>query len=124
MADLPETLPDETQEVYRKYLDMPLADREALTNKVQRQLESIEKASDTHKLMDVSTADCIGDGLLHLIRDTDDELLHHVQAAAYYFASNEDLTPDIQPLIGFDDDAQVFNAVCRHLNSTHLLVPV
>ncbi len=124
MPQLPPELPEEAKHHYLEFLSQPLSTRESLKEKVEEQLELVQHHSQQHRLMDVATADCVGHGLLDLIKGAPDELLPHVQAAISYFASEIDVTSDFEPVIGFDDDARVFNAVCSHLDRQDLIVPV
>jgi uncharacterized membrane protein YkvA (DUF1232 family) len=38
-----------------------------------------------------------------------------VQAAVFYFIESDDAQPDLTSNEGYLDDAEVFNAVCRHI---------
>lgn len=124
MAQLPKALPEEAQHHYLEFLAQPLSTRDSLKDKVEEQLQAVQHHAEQHRLMDVATADCIGYGLLDLLKQASDEMLPHVQAAISYFASEIDVTSDFEPVIGFDDDARVFNAVCLHLGREDLTVPV
>lgn len=68
------------------------------------------------------TARRVGVGLLLLLEGCAPEQLPLVQAAAFYFASDEDAVPDVQGEDGFDDDAEVFNAVCHAVGRPYLVV--
>ena len=80
----------------------------------------ITSRKDQH--LDVATSSDLGRGLLRLLRDCSDEDLSHAQAATYYFVESDDAEPDLSSARGFEDDACVFNAVCRHLGLPELQV--
>ncbi len=114
MADLPSGLPSETRDVYREYLERPVLTRELLIAKVRRYIQTISDAARQNRL-DIGTAGELGAGLLRLLRDCEDSQLGHAQAAVLYFMESDDAEPDLDSPSGFDDDAQVYNAVCQHL---------
>ncbi len=122
MTTPPRDLPEETKSSYLQYLSQPPLTRELLIAKVRKYLERLLSACDQLQTVDTATAGELGQGLLRLLRDCSDEGLPHAQAATYYFVESLDADPDIGTAHGFADDAQVFNAVCRHLNLPHLQV--
>lgn len=124
MAEILEQIPPETRPSFEKYMNEPLKSRELLRDTVDERLEKVREAATKIHFMDVTTADFVGDGLKHLVTDAPDDLLSHVQAAVLYFISDDDLTSDYEPVVGFDDDAKVFNAVCKLMDRSELLVPV
>lgn len=112
--NLPTDLPPETREVYTAYLTRPVLTRELLIAKVRGYIQTISDVARERKL-DIGTAGELGAGLLRLLRDCEDAQLRHAQAAVLYFMESDDAEPDLTSASGFDDDAEVFNAVCRHL---------
>lgn len=121
MNTLPASLPEETKELYSKSLSQPLKTRSDLSDMVQSQLSSL-KAKDQDGVADLTLAEEIAAGLLKLIAESSDADLAHVQAACSYFTSDEDVLSDLDSIAGLDDDAQVYNAVCAHLNRSDLEV--
>ena len=113
--EIPADLPPSTQEVYRSYLDRASLTRELLKGKVKRYIETISQARGASAELDIGTAGELGASLLRLLRECKDSDLSHVQAAVYYFVESEDAKPDLDSNQGFLDDAQVYNAVCRHI---------
>lgn len=122
MPDLPKNLPPETVEVYQAYLGRPVLTRELLLAKVRAYIQTISSAAKETQGLDIGTASQLGSALMRLLRDCEDETLGHVQAAVLYFMESDDAEPDLSSTSGFDDDAEVFNAVCEHLgHSEHAL---
>ncbi len=124
MPDLPVNLPEGTQEVFAKYLSASPAPREMLSNQIAAYLESVSHASGENEFLDLATARKLGRGLNHLLRDCSDVQLPYVQAATSYFINSDDANPDLESMLGFDDDAEVFNAVCHHLGRADLEVDI
>lgn len=122
MLELPADLPEETRETYLGYLSRHPVTRELLIARVRKYFEAISQASHDHQPVDVATSSDLGRGLLRLLRDCPDEGLMHAQAAVSYFVESDDADPDLGSDHGFEDDAQVFNCVCRHLGLPELSV--
>lgn len=122
MQELPADLPEETRQTYLGFLKAHPLTRELLIAKVRKYLDTICDASDDDQHLDIATSSDLGRGLLRLLRDCPDEGLRHAQAAAYYFVESDDAEPDLSSARGFEDDACVFNAVCRHLGMPQLQV--
>lgn len=122
LMDLPSTLPETTREAYRGYLSQPSLTRELLIAKVRKYVDTLLSAHRDLQTVDAGTSGALGQGLLRLVRDCPDEGLPHAQAAVYYFVESQDADPDIGSAHGFDDDAQVFNAVCHHLQLGYLIL--
>lgn len=122
MSQLPPALPPETTEAYLRYLSLPVAGKSILQNKVQHYLEEISNASGENEFLDSTLAKTLAHSLQALIDHACDQDLGHVQAAVYYFVESEDANPDLESIIGFDDDCEVFNAVCEHLGFPQLKV--
>lgn len=93
-----------------------------MADQVNEYLKTLQEEADASEVVDVTMAKNIGAGLLDLIKNAHEEGLAHVQAATIYFIRSEDVTPDMETIAGFDDDAQVFNAVCAHLGRRELEV--
>lgn len=122
MSELPQALPPESTEVYQRYLNLPTTDRSVLQNKIKRYLEEVTSASGENELLDSTLAKGIAHGLQSLIERAPETELAHVQAAVYYFVESEDASPDSESIAGFDDDFEVYNAVCDHLGFPELKV--
>ena len=101
---------------------MPTLSKEALNNTIDRYLQSLGTASGENRLADLEKAHDIGAAVKLLLERCQDDELPHVQAAAYYLINDEDAKPDLDSVLGFDDDAEVFNAVAEMLGHTELAV--
>lgn len=124
MTEIPESLPEETKTAYQRYLELPLASRAILKNKINAYLETVANASGENEFLDLTTAKAIAKTLLTLIEKCPDDKICHLQAATYYFVEADDAAPDLDSILGFDDDAEVINAVCRFLGFLELEVEV
>ena len=124
MPDTLDSLPSETKEIFQRFLRRPLATRGMLTRMTQEYLKVVGRVLTEKESHPWNTARRVGDGLLSLLRDCSAEELPYVQAATLYFASSEDAQPDVESEDGFDDDAEVFNAVCQMLERSDLIVPL
>lgn len=124
MSELPQALPAEAISVYQKYFELPLADRSVLKNKVHLHLEKLIQAALENEYFDITLARALGEGLDALLEQVTDEQLPHAQAAVVYFVESEDATPDLDSITGFDDDTEVFNAVCEHLGLSDIKVEI
>lgn len=122
MLDTFDSLPLETKEIYQRFLRRPLATRGMLTRMTMEYLQVVGRVLTEHDSQALKTAQGVGDGLICLLRDCSEDDLPYVQAATLYFASSEDAQPDVESDDGFDDDAEVFNAVCRMLERSDLIV--
>lgn len=122
MSELPQALPSESSQAYQRYLNLPATDKSALQSKIRHYLDHILSASDENHLLDSTLAKSIANGLQSLIEKAPESQLAHVQAAVYYFVESDDVTPDSESIAGFDDDFEVYNAVCEHLGFPELKV--
>jgi len=122
MQEPPADLPEETRQTYLRFLKTRPLTRELLIAKVRKYIDTICEASDEEQHLDIATSSDLGRGLLRLLRDCPDEALPHAQAATFYFVESEDAEPDLSSALGFEDDACVFNAVCRHVGLPNLQV--
>lgn len=118
----PINLSDETREKYARHLqELPLL-RPELKERVNSRLQTVLETAGDDDSVDLTLAKGIAAGLLTLIETAEDAHLPHVQAGVAYFSSVDDVTPDLESIAGFDDDAEVFNAICEHLGRGELEV--
>jgi hypothetical protein len=122
MESIAAELPRETREAYERYLKIPVAERGAIKNKIDDYVSTVLNASGENEFLDYPTAQRISLSLRKLLEVCSDDQLVHVQAATLYFISTDDASPDLESILGFDDDAQVVNAVCRVLGHPELEV--
>lgn len=124
MDSIAAELPPETHQAYKRYLAIAVADRAVLKNKVDDYLVTVLHASGENEFLDYPTAQQIATSLHRLLELSPPEQLVHVQAAVLYFINSDDASPDLESILGFDDDAEVVNAVCRLLGRPELEVPL
>lgn len=122
--NLPPGLTAKTSEVFASYLETAPRSRASLERAVKAHLTEVNLASETNELLDLSTARKLAQGLLALLERSLDEQLPMVQGAVLYFVEDDDAESDFESAVGFDDDVEVFNAVCRHLGQAELVVNV
>ena len=89
-------------------------------------VERLQAEAGTHEFLDLGLAEALGKACLRLLERLDDAQTNGpglIQAAVQYFVLEEDAEDDLS-VAGFDDDAEVFNAVVRHLGWPELAVEV
>ena len=121
-----ERLPEDSAEPFRRLLETPVLDAGDLWMMVREHLVVLREAVEDEELLDgklgVELAEA-SEALLNRFPDEESEdsrLL--IQAAVRYFVLNEDAEGDMDSLVGFDDDALVFNAVVEELGHADLVV--
>lgn len=112
---LPIELPPEAAGTYIEYLGRPLLAREALVSMVEAHHLRLRAALPLHPRIDTVLARDLCEGLKRMLNQAPGPMLAHAQAAAYYFVESDDADPDLESMLGLDDDALVYNAVCLHL---------
>lgn len=124
MYDLPETLPWDTRATYaRLLLEQRPLHRDQLAARVATYLSHIATASERDQPLDTEAARALGNALLELIKLCPEEQTEHLQAMVAYFIHSDDAEHDLDSTVGFDDDINVFNAVCEHVGLPHLKLP-
>ncbi|MGE0489971.1 MAG: hypothetical protein AB7S38_12265 [Vulcanimicrobiota bacterium] len=118
--NLPPGLTAKTGEVFARYLESVPRSRASLERAVKAHLTEVNLASETNELLDLATARKLAQGLLTLLERSQDEQLRLVQGAILYFVEDEDAESDFASAVGFDDDVEVFNAVCHQLGLPEL----
>ena len=93
-----------------------------LKNKIESYLQTVLNASGENEFLDFPTAQKLSLSLGTLLELCSDDDLPHVQAAVLYFINTDDASPDLESILGFDDDAHVVNAVCRLIGRPDLEV--
>lgn len=119
---LPKSLPPETVPFFTAYLDMPRIEPDELLTQVRQYLVAVRTAAETNPTVDVDLAQRIADGVEQLLAHAKSPDYPYVQAAAIYLIEDEDDQGDLTSCIGFDDDAEVFNAVCKFLDHPELSI--
>ncbi len=95
---------------------------------IARDLAAVRDASKRLEFVDVALAERVAASLHALLEALDHETPERdrrvVYAAARYFAQLDDGEHDFESEIGLHDDAEVVNAVARHLRRLDLLIPL
>jgi len=127
-AELVQSLPFTLLPDLKRLHAQPLVAVEMLREEVQAHLERARQAALKSELVDLELAEanaasCLG--LLDSMR-ADQTASHHglVQLACRYFVLTDDQDHDFDSMLGFDDDAQVLNAVARRIDRRDLCVEV
>lgn len=123
-----ERIPEDSTEAFRRLLETPMLDAGDLWMMVRGHLVALREAEAAEELMDGKLGKELAvasEALLNRFPDEESEdgkLL--IQAAVRYYVLNEDAEGDMDSLVGFDDDALVFNAVVEHLGHGDLAVDI
>jgi hypothetical protein len=118
-------IPHESQALFDRLHDAPLAPLAELRAELKAYAARIGSATAANEMLDGVLAESIircCDGLLDMLeKDTDESTRRLVQAAVRYFVIEEDVEPDRDTLWGLDDDAVVCGAVANHLGRDDLV---
>jgi len=119
---LDELLSD-TRPVVEKLLLEPARSAATLRASLDTFDAELPKAAE-HPLVDEQTAMRLSIACRALLDrvDTDPEHLRLAQVAVRYLVMDEDADSDTDSPFGFDDDVEVYNAVCGHLGHADLLI--
>jgi hypothetical protein len=102
----------------------PLLPRDELREQVQGHIEAAKAACDASTFFDGELAARLGKACLELldIEGLDDAESRLVMAACIYFVDDEDSDGDFRAILGFEDDAEVYNQVVAKLGRPELKV--
>lgn len=110
-------VPPKAQEVFSNMISTatPL-DAPSLIAQVQSHLREFESAARENELLPLDLAELLARSLVELLRaiesfERPNQKL--IVAAATYFVSDEDATPDLESVLGLDDDVLVHNWVVK-----------
>jgi uncharacterized membrane protein YkvA (DUF1232 family) len=118
-ADL-EGIPEAAKPLWRKLVVEKPRPVTELTKQVRDYLRTLARRSDWHdENIDPKLARALVDTALKLLAtvqaDTAEPTRCLVQAAVRYLVIEDDAQSDLGSILGLDDDAEVMNAVLRHL---------
>lgn len=116
----------EYRDRFRELLEQPAEDWRELRAELDSYLETIRVVASMARLLDIAVAERIvgvAQELLAQVQDLEPPAQRLVNAAVRYF-TREDDDEEVTGVLGFDDDVQVFNAVCRALNRPELVIPM
>ena len=129
MADIaPEflkLLPDRTSEAFERVVpDNAASSSELLIGLIRSHLSVVAEAA-SGELVDTHLARVIADRLLKMLESWDqysDAYRQLAHATVTYFVMNDDADCDLSSPTGFDDDAQIANALFTYLGRVDLLI--
>ncbi len=123
-----ETLPMGVRPLVGKLMREHLVPPDELRRELKSHEQQVDRAAAGRGDLDVHLAECIGRScvvLLDALRpDTPEESRRLVQLACRYLVETEDEKGDLGSVFGFDDDAEVLNAVVMKLGRPDLVVSV
>lgn len=116
----------DVQKVLADYVnDVTTAELAAESTLVHEHLARVVEAAGTRDFVDLKLAKAIGDVLLALLEDVADYTAREralLSGAIRYFSEHNDVTGDLTNPTGFEDDAEILNAVCTFLGRAELSV--
>lgn len=117
--DIPMGVPEEARPRFAELLEEPLVPAEELLKQVDACLGTVRHAVMQGAPLDVPLVEQIAERARQLVRrvgtDGREDRRRLVQAAVRYFVEADDAEGDLVSLMGFDDDAEVVEAVHRRL---------
>ena len=127
-GSLLEALPLEVRPLVEKLMREPLVPPDELRSELKSHEQQVDRAAATRGDLDVHLAECIGRSCFVLLDalgpDTPEESRRLTQLACRYFVETEDREGDLGSVFGFDDDAEVLNAVAMKLGRPDLVVSI
>lgn len=112
-------LDSEEQACLEALVREPVLPRADLLAELTAYQTSLPELAAAHPMMDLDLAQRIGAACERLMSLHDDtaplDQRRLIQAAVRYFIEDEDAAGDLESYMGFDDDAEVVNAVATHL---------
>jgi hypothetical protein len=121
-------LPERGQRLFRDVArDIDPDDLPLLRDRVRDHLAEFHVAARFNELLPVDLAEDLAAGLerlLDAVSDMDAPRRALAAGAARYFVSDQDATPDLEGVLGLDDDVIVFNWVCRQTGRPDLVLDV
>ncbi len=118
-------LSSQSRALCERLLDHPLLELSALRERNREYLLAVEAEADEGAFIDLPLAQKIGgvlDQLLEAPADAGLDQHRALQLAVLYFEQEDDAEPDVDSVLGFEDDAHVVNAVLRFLGRDDLLI--
>lgn len=108
----------------RDLLHILRADRSPadLRERVTAHLATVRAAAERDPFVDLPRAEEVGAVLFTLLHSwpDDPDAQRWIAAACRYFAERDDGDPDLDSIVGFDDDAEVVNYVLQQIHRTDL----
>lgn len=123
---LPDGIPAQAAASFLRLMQFPLEEQREMMAAVDRHVAGLSGKGVGPGVVDFSTAQRVARSLKSLLsynlHSTEELHQRWIQAATRYFFLEDDGAPDTRSVIGFDDDAEVLNAVAEALDRADLLV--
>lgn len=122
-----EGIPAEARRLWGELQEEPLKDADALRADVLDYAKVIRERASEREFCDTSTAGKLVEvalDLLDLMAAMSHEERRWCQAAIRYFVIEQDGEEDFSSVTGFDDDAEVMNAVLRRIGRTDWIIAI
>jgi uncharacterized membrane protein YkvA (DUF1232 family) len=122
-------IPDASKELWTRLVVEERRPVHALIKEVKNYQQAIAQRSTVRNAdVDPTLGFALADASMKLLTtikdDTPDERRAAIQAAVRYFVIEDDADSDLDSILGLDDDAEVVNAVLKHLGHDDWLVEV
>ena len=132
MSDEPmklDGIPNASKELWNKLLAEDLRPVHELVREVKVYQQAIAQRSTVRNAdVDPTLANALVDASMKLLTTIKDDTLEDrrrlIQAAVRYFVIEDDADSDLDSSLGLDDDAEVLNAVMKHLGFEEWMVEV
>jgi hypothetical protein len=125
MEVLLQAMPQEAAALCRRLAQETPAAPAELLEITRCYLAVVEAAAGTNEFLDLPTARAIASALELALAEptpTHPDHLAALHVAVRYFEEDDDGDPDLESVLGFDDDAQVLNAVLRYIGREDLCI--
>jgi hypothetical protein len=127
LEDILHDVPVEYRDRFEGLLGQSLQELDDLRAEVESYLETVRRVGPLVALIDVGEAEQLGEATVALMNHLEPGqpalFRQLVQSAVHYFVREEE-DEEITGVLGFDDDIQVVNAVCRALGRHDLVIPL
>jgi hypothetical protein len=121
-------VPAQMRAAVEKLAERPLSSGASLAETINQYSRTINTAAAARPDLDINLAECISRSLLSLLQDNwhsmDEQQRTVLQIACYYYIEEDDDQGDLESVYGFDDDAELLNAVLDCLGRSDLTVQI
>ncbi|MEZ4323146.1 MAG: hypothetical protein R3F61_37110 [Myxococcota bacterium] len=117
---------DEHTQIIANIAQRALVGRDELRTQVQAHMKLAKEICDASTFLDGELAENIGKGCLALLdlEPLPEASERLIMAACVYYVEDDDESGDFDEILGFEDDALVFNEVARQLGHAELVIKV
>ena len=122
-----ESLPLEVRQAFATLWPSAIPAVPELRRTISVHSSEVEKAALKNEFLDVTLSQGIAvafERVLASWEELDSDGRRTIGAAVAYYALNEDAEDDLDSVLGFEDDAQVFNACARYIGRADLLIEI